>query len=90
MPHVMPRRVHTPADRVWAAATLALAAVALVLALAEQFDASALVAFACVLAGGWSMLVSRTTGERFETAIGTVLGAVVLATSLAYGSGFSV
>ncbi len=96
MAHVLHRhpsasRLHAPAaDRVWATATLALALVGLVLALAEQYDAGALVAAASVAAGGWSMLISRTIGERFETATGTVLGGVLLAVCLAYGSGLTV
>lgn len=89
MPHVMTHhRVHAPAaDRVWATGTLVLAGLGLVLALAESYDAGALVAAVCVAAGGWSMLISRTITERFETVVGTVLGAVVLAVCLAYGSG---
>lgn len=92
MPHVLtPRRLHAPAaDRLWATTTLALAGLGLVLALAEQYDAGALVAALCVAAGGWSMLISRTLTERFETVTGTVLGAVLLAVCLAYGSGLSV
>ncbi|MCW2680136.1 MAG: hypothetical protein JWM62_1537 [Frankiales bacterium] len=88
MPHVATHRLHAPAaDRVWATATLVLAGLALVLALAEQYDAGALVAAVCVLTGGWSMLISRTITERFETVSGTVLGGVLLAVCLAYGSG---
>lgn len=92
MPHVATHhRMHAPAaDRLWATATLVLAGVGLVLALAEQYDAGALVAAACVAAGGWSMLISKTLTERFETVVGTVLGAVLLAVCLAYGSGLSV
>lgn len=94
MPHVAahhrlhPHRLHAPAaDRLWATATLVLAGIGLVLALAEMYDAGAVVAAACLLAGGWSMLISRTLTERFETVTGTVLGGVLLAVCLAYGSG---
>jgi hypothetical protein len=57
------------------------------LAVGEQYDLGALVAAACVATGGWSMLISRTVTERFETADGTVLGATVLAVCLAYALG---
>ena len=88
MPHVAaPSRLHPPSARTFATGTLLLAGVCLVLALAEQYDLGALVAAVCVAAGGWSMLISRTVTERFETAVGTVLGATVLAVCLAYGSG---
>lgn len=87
MPLVLPHPTRTSADRLWATATLVLAGLSLVLALAEQYDLGALAAALCVLAGGWSMLISRTLTERFETVIGTVLGGVVLAVCLAYGSG---
>ena len=92
MPHVLhrPARSVATSDRLWATATLVLAGLCLVLALAEQYDLGALVAAACVAAGGWSMLISRTLTERFETVVGTILGAVVLAACLAYGSGLSV
>lgn len=95
MPHALPRRtpahrLATQRDQLWASTTLVLAALCLVLALAEQFDLGALVAAGCVAAGGWSMLISRTVTERFETVVGTVLGGVVLAVCLAYGSGLSV
>ena len=92
MPHVLntPRTDVKAHDQAWATATMVLAAVSLVLALAERYDAGALAGAAGVLAGGWSMLVSRTIAERFETATGTVLGGVVLAVCLAYGSGLSV
>ena len=91
MPHVAAahQRARTSSDQLWATGTLVLAAICLVLALAERYDAGALVAAVCVCAGGWSMLVSRTIAERFESATGTVLGGVVLAVCLAYGSGFS-
>jgi hypothetical protein len=91
VPHVLnQRRVHVTSDQLFAAVTLSLAALSLVLALAEQYDPGAIVAGLCVAAGGWSMLISRTITERFETVVGTVLGAVVLAACLAYGSGLSV
>ncbi len=94
MPNVLHApRLHGPhasSDRLWAAGTMVLAAIAVVLAFAEAFDAGAIVALLAVMVGGWSQLVSRTRGERFETVIATVTAAVVLATCLAYGSGFSI
>lgn len=90
VPHVLRRPARTSADLLWATATLVLAGLSLVLALAEQYDAGALVAALGVAAGGWSMLISRTITERFETVVGTILGAVVLATCLAYGSGLAI
>lgn len=74
-------------DQLWATATMVLAAGCLVLALAELFDAGAVVAAVGVAVGGWSMLVSRTVAERFQIVTGTVLAGVVLAVCLAYGSG---
>jgi uncharacterized membrane protein len=87
---VATRRIHTTSDQVFATGTLLLAGLCLVLALAERYDAGAVVAAVCVLVGGWSMLISRTLTERFETVVGTVLGGTVLAVCLAYGSGLSV
>lgn len=92
MPRHLPRHLHAPhvaADRLWSTVTMVLAAVGLILALAEQFDPGAVVATAGVLAGIWSMLISRTRLERFETVAGALVSAVVLATCLAYGSGLS-
>lgn len=93
MPHVMHApRLHPPrtsTDQLWAIGTMAVAGLGLVLALAEAFDAAAIVAFLGVVAGGWAMLISRTRTERFEVVIATVLCAVILASALAYGSGFS-
>ena len=94
MPHV----IHAPrmqggqtrsADQLWAMATAGLAVVAVVLAFAGAYDPGAIVALIGVLAGGWSMLISRTRGERFEVVTATVACAVALAACLAYGSGFS-
>jgi uncharacterized membrane protein len=95
MPLVLPsRHAHTrrrtSSDQLWATGTLVLAVLCLGLALAARYDAGAVVATACVLAGGWSMLISRSITERFETVIGTVLGGTVLAVCLAYGSGLSI
>jgi hypothetical protein len=94
----MPNVLHAPraaaarrsADQLWALATMALAAASIVLALIGSYDAGAVVGALAVVTGGWSMLISRTTGERFETVIATVAAAVALAACLAYGSGFSV
>jgi hypothetical protein len=89
----MPHALHAPrttSDRTWTAATVGLALVAVVLAVAGAYDAGALVALLGVLGGGWSMLISRTRTERFEVVTATVAAAVVLAACLAYGSGFSV
>lgn len=93
----MPHALHVPrptaprasADQLWALATMLLAAVGIGLALAGAYDAGAIVAALAVAVGGWSMLVSQTRGERFETVTATVAAAVTLAASLAYGSGFS-
>ena len=93
MPNVLHApRLQTPrvtSDQLWAIATMALAGLSLVLALAEAFDPGAIVAALAVASGAWSMLISRTITERFETVVATVGAAVVLATCLAYGSGFS-
>lgn len=77
------------ADQAWTAATVVLSLVALVLALVGAYDAGAVVGAVTVAVGGWSQMVSRTVSERFETVSATILGAVVLAACLAYGSGFS-
>lgn len=94
MPNVLHApRLHGPrasSDRIAAVATMVLAGIAVVLALVEAYDAGAIVALVAVLVGGWSQLISKTRGERFETVIATVLAAVVLAACLAYGSGFSI
>lgn len=91
----MPHALHVPhppvarasADQLWAMATMLLAAVCVVLALAGAYDAGAVVAAVAVGVGGWSMLVSQTRGERFETVTATVVAGVALAVCLAYGSG---
>ena len=80
----------TPTDRRWTAATAGLALVAVVLAVADAYDAGAIVGFLGVLAGGWAMLISRNRTERFEVVAATVAAAVVVAACLAYGSGFSI
>lgn len=94
MPNVLHApRLHTPrvtSDQLWAFATMGLAFLSLVLALAEAFDPGAIVAALAVGAGGWSMMISRTLTERFEVVVSTVAAAVILATCLAYGSGFSI
>lgn len=74
-------------DQLWAIGVMALAAVAAVLAVVGAYDLGAVVALACVLAGGWSMYVSESISERFETVVATGVGAVALAACLAYGSG---
>ena len=80
----------TSTDRRWTAATVALAVVGIVLAIADAYDAGAVVAFLGVLAGGWAMLISRNRVERFEVVSATVGAGVVLAVCLAYGSGFAI
>lgn len=92
MPHTLSApRVHRPrtADQLWTAVTVALAALAVVLAVLGGYDAGAVVALLGVGAGAWSMYISETVAERFETVAATVVAAVVLAACLAYGSGFS-
>jgi hypothetical protein len=74
-------------DQLVAAATVLLAAGALVLALLGQYDPGAVVAFLGVVTGGYSQLVSESTAERFETVTATLCAAVVLAACLAFGSG---
>ena len=89
MPRVLsssPTHLHL-SHRVLAAATLALAALAVLLTFAEAYDVGAVVALLGVLVGGWSQMVSATTGERFESVTGAVVAAVALAVCLANGSG---
>ena len=74
-------------DQLWAYATLAIAAVAIVVAFTEAYDAAAVIALVGILAGGWSMMISKSITERFETVTGTLLAAVTLAVCLAFGSG---
>jgi len=74
-------------DEVFAAATVVLAVVALLLTLAERYDLGAVVSLAAVLLGGSSQLVSETRFERWESVCATVLAAVLLAVCLANGSG---
>ena len=75
--------------RAWMLATVALAAVSSVLAIAGVYDLGAVLAALAVLVGGWAMMITDTRAERFEVVTGTVAGAVVLAICLAYGSGLS-
>ena len=86
-----PHLAHVPLprsrDQLLTAATVVLALVAAVLALAESYDAGAVVAALCVFTGGWSQLMSTTTTERVETVTATVLGSVLLMACLAFGSG---
>ena len=81
-----PRLPHTR-DEVLAASTVVLAAVALLLTLAERYDLGAVVSLAAVLLGGSSQLLSETRFERWESVCATVLAAVLLAVCLANGSG---
>jgi hypothetical protein len=74
-------------DEVFAATTVVLTAVALVLTLTEHYDVGAVVSLAAVLLGGSSQLVSETRFERWESVCATVLAAVLLAVCLANGSG---
>ena len=89
MSHVV-QTPRTSSDRLWTLATVGLAVLCVLLAVTGAYDPGAVVAFAGVLCGGWSMLVSRTTGERFEIVSATVVAAVALAVCLAYGSGFAI
>jgi len=84
----LPRpRLPRTRDEVLAAATVVLGVVAVVLTLAEAYDAGAVVALVCVLLGGSSQLISETRFERWESVCATVVAAVVLAVCLAEGSG---
>jgi hypothetical protein len=74
-------------DEVFAASTVVLATVALLLTLAERYDLGAVVSLAAVLLGGSSQLLSETRFERWESVCATVLAAVLLAVCLANGSG---
>ena len=74
-------------DEVFAATTVVLAAVALLLTLVERYDLGAVVSLAAVLLGGSSQLLSQTRFERWESVCATVLAAVLLAVCLANGSG---
>ncbi len=73
-------------DEVFAATTVVLALAALALTVVEWYDAGAVVSFACVLVGGWAQMISENRMERWEAVVATVLGAVLLAACLAYGS----
>lgn len=85
-PAVRPRLPHTR-DEVFAATTVVLAVVALLLTLAERYDVGAVVSLAAVLLGGSSQLLSETRFERWESVCATVVAAVLLAVGLAEGSG---
>ena len=74
-------------DEVLAAATVVLAAGALVLTLGGHYDLGAVVSLGAVLLGGSSQLLSETRFERWESVCATVLAAVLLAVCLANGSG---
>jgi hypothetical protein len=74
-------------DEVFAASTVVLATVALLLTVAERYDLGAVVSLAAVLLGGSSQLLSETRFERWESVCATVLAAVLLAVCLANGSG---
>ena len=85
---LLPRpRLPRTRDEVFAATTVVLTAVALVLTLTEHYDVGAVVSLAAVLLGGSSQLVSETRFERWESVCATVLAAVLLAVCLANGSG---
>lgn len=79
----------TATDQLLTMATLALAAVALVLAVFQAWNAGAVVAFVAVLTGGWAQLVSETRTERFENIFAITLSAVVLMVCLAGGGAFT-
>lgn len=87
VPHRSGARPSLTTDQLWCAVTAALALLTVVLALVDQYDAGTVTGVLCVVAGGWSQMVSATTAERFETVTATVLGAVALAYCLANGSG---
>ena len=74
-------------DEVFAATTVVLTVVALLLTLTEHYDVGAVVSLAAVLLGGSSQLLSQTRFERWESVCATVLAAVLLAVCLANGSG---
>jgi hypothetical protein len=74
-------------DEVFAATTVVLAVIALLLTLVGWYDAGAVVSLGAVLLGGASQLVSETRFERWESVCATVLAAVLLAVCLANGSG---
>jgi hypothetical protein len=82
--HLRPPRTR---DEVFAATTVVLAVVALVLTLSEHYDVGAVASLAAVLLGGFSQLLSETRFERWESVCATVLAAVLLAVCLAEGSG---
>ena len=85
-PAVRPRLPRTR-DEVFAAATVVLAVVALLLTLTERYDLGAVVSLGAVLLGGSSQLLSETRFERWESVCATVVAAVLLADCLAEGSG---
>ena len=74
-------------DEVFAATTVVITAVALLLTLTEHYDLGAVASLAAVLLGGSSQLLSETRFERWESVCATVLAAVLLAVCLANGSG---
>lgn len=80
------RLPRTP-DEVFAASTVVLTIVAVVLAFMGWYDAGAVVALLAVGLGGWSQLISETRFERFESVIAVVAASVTLAVCLAFGSG---
>ena len=84
----LPRpRLPRTRDEVFAASTVVLAAVALLLTLTEHYDLGAVVSLGAVLLGGSSQLLSETRFERWESVCATVLAAVLLAACLDNGSG---
>ena len=84
----LPRpRLPRTRDEVFAATTVVLAVVAVLLTVAGAYDPGAVVALGCVLLGGSSQLISETRFERWESVCATVVGAVALAVCLAEGSG---
>jgi 3-oxoacyl-ACP reductase-like protein len=74
-------------DEVFAASTVVLALVALLLTVTEHYDLGAVASLAAVLLGGSSQLLSETRFERWESVCATVLAGVLLAVCLANGSG---
>lgn len=87
MTRALPDRRSLTSDQLWAVTTAGLALLTVVLALVGAYDAGIVSGVLCVLAGGWSQMVSETTAERFETVTATVVGAVALAACAANSSG---
>ncbi len=86
VPHRPVLRLPRTPDEVFAASTVVITVLALLLTVPGWFDAGAVVALVAVVLGGWSQLISETRFERFESVIAVVVAAVTLAVCLAEGS----